>query len=79
MIYTIAKSIAAAAVPVCGKVDHIILTGGIAASQQLTAKLEEYIGFIAPITVIPGENELQSLAEGAYRVLTGEEIPQEYK
>ncbi|WP_371375855.1 butyrate kinase [Sporomusa aerivorans] len=79
MIYTIAKSIAAAAVPVCGKVDHIILTGGIAASKQLTAKLEEYIGFIGPITVIPGENELQSLAEGAYRVLTGEEIPQEYK
>jgi butyrate kinase len=78
MIYTIAKSIAAAAVPVLGKVDTIILTGGIAYSQVLTAKLEEYIRFIAPVTVIPGENELQALAEGAYRVLTGEEVPQEY-
>ncbi|WP_188399248.1 butyrate kinase [Sporomusa sp. GT1] len=78
MIYTIAKSIAAAAVPVCGKVDYIILTGGIAYSQQLTAKLKEYIGFIAPVIVLPGENELQALAEGAYRVLTGEETAKVY-
>lgn len=78
MIYTIAKSIAAAAVPVCGKVDHIILTGGIAYSEQLTTRLKEYIGFIAPVTVLPGENELQALAEGAYRVLTGEENAREY-
>lgn len=78
MIYAIAKSIAAAAVPVFGKVDTILLTGGIAYSQVLTAKLEEYIRFIAPVTIIPGENELQALAEGAYRVLTGEEVPQEY-
>ncbi|WP_425059466.1 Butyrate kinase 2 [Sporomusa carbonis] len=79
MIYAIAKSIAAAAVPVCGKVDHIILTGGIAYSEQLTAKLKDYIGFIAPVVVLPGENELQALAEGAYRVLTGEEAAKEYK
>ncbi|MDF2570441.1 MAG: buk2 4, partial [Sporomusa sp.] len=79
MIYTIAKSIAAAAVPVCGKVDHIILTGGIAYSEQLTAKIKEYISFIAPVTVLPGENELQALAEGAYRVLTGEETAREYE
>ncbi len=78
MIYAIAKSIAAAAVPVFGKVDTILLTGGIAYSQVLTAKLEEYIRFIAPVTIIPGENELQALAEGAHRVLTGEEVPQEY-
>ncbi len=78
MVYTIAKSIAAAAVPVCGKVDHIILTGGIAYSEQLTSKLKEYIGFIAPVTVMAGENELQALAEGAYRVLTGEESAREY-
>lgn len=79
MIYTVAKSIAAAAVPVCGKVNYIILTGGIAYSEKLTAKLKEYVGFIAPVTVLPGENELQALAEGAYRVLTGEEAAKEYK
>ncbi|HWR44011.1 butyrate kinase [Sporomusa sp.] len=78
MIYTIAKSIATAAVPVCGKVDYIILTGGIAYSELLTDKIKEYIGFIAPVAVLPGENELQALAEGAYRVLTGEETAREY-
>ncbi|EAX48771.1 acetate and butyrate kinase [Thermosinus carboxydivorans Nor1] len=79
MIYQVARAIAAAAVPVCGKVDHILLTGGIAYSKYLTGKLEEYIGFIAPIVVLPGENELQALAEGAYRVLTGEEQAKEYR
>lgn len=78
MIYNIAKNIAAAAVPVCGKVDYIILTGGIAYSQKLTDKLTEYISFIAPVIVLPGENELQALAEGAYRVLTGEEAVKIY-
>ncbi|SDE76404.1 butyrate kinase [Sporomusa acidovorans] len=73
MIYSIAKSIAAAAVPVCGNVDYIIITGGIAYSDQLTSKLKEYIGFIAPVIVMPGEDELRALAEGAYRVLIGEE------
>lgn len=79
MIYSIARYIAAAAVPVFGRVDHIILTGGIAHSQYLTSRLPEYIGFIAPVVVIPGENELQALAEGAYRVLCGEETAKEYK
>ncbi len=78
MIYTIAKSIGAAAIPVCGKVDYIILTGGIAHSEQLTAKLKEYVDFIAPVIILPGENELQALAEGAYRVLIGEETAKEY-
>ena len=78
MIYTIAKSIGAAAIPVCGEVDYIILTGGIAYSDQLTAKLKEYVGFIAPVIIIPGEDELQALAEGAYRVLIGEETAKEY-
>ena len=78
MIYQIARYIAAAAVPVYGKVDYIILTGGIAYSKYLTSKLKEYISFIAPIEIIAGENELQALTEGAYRVLTGEEIVKKY-
>lgn len=78
MIYNTARYIAAAAVPVCGKVDQIILTGGIAYSQFFTDKIKEYIGFIAPVTVIPGENELQALAEGAYRVLSKEEEAKQY-
>jgi butyrate kinase len=65
-------------VPVKGRVDQIILTGGIAYSQMLTDRLREYVVFIAPVTVIPGENELQALAEGAFRVLSGEEQAKEY-
>ncbi|MEN6565409.1 MAG: butyrate kinase [Veillonellales bacterium] len=78
MIYQIAKSIAAAAVPVYGKVDAIILTGGIAYSQYLTSRVKEYVSFIAPVEVIPGEDELRALAEGACRVLNGEETAKEY-
>lgn len=78
MIYQVARYIAAAAVPVCGKVDYIILTGGIAYSEYLTSKIKEYVAFIAPVITIPGENELQALAEGAYRVLAGEETAKKY-
>lgn len=78
MIYQVARSIASVAVPVCGKVDYILLTGGIAYSKQLTAKITEYVKFIAPVVVLPGENELQALAEGALRVLIGEETTREY-
>jgi butyrate kinase len=52
MIYQIARYIAAAAVPVCGRVDHIILTGGIAYSAYLTDRLRQYVSFIAPVTVV---------------------------
>lgn len=79
MAYNIARYIAAAAVPVRGKVDNILLTGGIAHSKMLTGKIKEYIDFIAPVVILPGENELQALAEGAYRVLAGEEEAKEYK
>ncbi len=79
MIYQVARYIVAAAVPVCGKVDQIILTGGIAYSEYLTAKIKGYVSFIAPVTVMPGENELLALAEGAQRVLNGQEKPREYK
>lgn len=78
MIYQIAKAIGAAAIPVCGKVDYIVLTGGIAYSKQLTGKIEEYVRFIAPVIVMPGEDELQALAEGMARVLTGQEQAKEY-
>lgn len=70
MGYNIAKEIAAMAVVVCGKVDWIILTGGLAYSDRLVNWLKERTGFITPIN-IPGEDELQALAEGGhYGVLT---------
>ncbi len=60
--------------PLCkGKVDQIILTGGIAYSEYFTGMIKEQVEWIAPVTVIPGENEMQALADGALRVLRGEE------
>ena len=78
MIYQVACSIGAAAIPVCGKVDAIVLTGGIAYSEYLTSRIADYVRFIAPVTVLPGEDEMLALAEGALRVLSGEETAREY-
>jgi butyrate kinase len=54
-------------------VDAVLLTGGMANSDRLVGRLRKYIEWIAPITVYPGEDELQALAEGVFRVLNGEE------
>ena len=76
--YQIAKDAGAMAAVLHGKVDAIILTGGIAYAQLTVDKLTESLGWIAPITVYPGEDELLALAQGALRVMTGEEEPQTY-
>lgn len=78
MIYAIAKTIAARAVPLQGKVDQIILTGGMSRDSALTAKIAEYVSWIAQVTVIAGEYEMEALAAGALRLFTGEEAPKEY-
>jgi butyrate kinase len=73
MAYQIAKSIGELATVVKGEVDAVILTGGIAHSRRITSWVEERVRFIAPVEVVPGENELQALALGVLRVLRGEE------
>ena len=65
------------AAPLCGRVDAILLTGGMAYSEKLVNTVRPYVEWIAPIVVYPGEDELQSMAEGALRVLRGEEKAQE--
>ena len=62
-----------------GKVDQIILTGGIAYGKETVDAISEMVGWIAPITVYPGEDELLALAQGALRVLKGEEPALEYR
>ena len=54
------------------------MTGGIAYAKQVIAGLKERVGFIAPVTVYPGEDELLALAQGALRVLNKEEAAKEY-
>ncbi len=71
--YQLAKEIGSMAVVLGGKVDQIILTGGIAYGKETQDALKAYVEFLAPVTVYPGEDELLALAQGALRVLNGEE------
>lgn len=72
MCYQTAKDIGACATVLRGQVDAILLVGGMANSQFITGRIEERVGFIAPVVVMPGEREMQALADGAYRALRGE-------
>lgn len=74
----VAKDIGSMACVLNGKVDQIIVTGGIAYNEYVVEVLKERAGFIAPFTVYPGEDELLALAQGALRVLNGEEQAMQY-
>jgi butyrate kinase len=78
MIYQIACEIGARAVALKGKIDAIVLTGGLAKSEILVKRLKEWISFLGQVLVYPGEDEMQSLALGALRVLRGEEKAKTY-
>lgn len=78
MVYQIAKEIGAMAAVLHGQADGLLITGGMAHSELLVSRLREYVSWIAPITVYPGEDELQALAEGVLRVLRGEEQARQF-
>ncbi len=78
MAYQIAKAIGELATVLYGQVDSITITGGIAYSKFITDYIRKRVEFIAPVHIVPGENELESLAYGAYRVLTGQEKINEF-
>jgi len=75
MCYNVAKAIGGMAIAVSGRVDHIIITGGIAKSAMVTGLISERVKFIAPVEIMPGEYELEALAAGCLRMITGEEPP----
>ncbi|MDD4385611.1 MAG: butyrate kinase [Bacteroidales bacterium] len=79
MSYNIAKHIGQMAVVLKGRVDGIILTGGIAHNSYLVEYIKEMVGFVAPVAVYPGEDEMQSLAMNALMALRGDVLPREYK
>ncbi|MBR4212737.1 MAG: butyrate kinase [Bacteroidales bacterium] len=70
-VLNICKYIVSQAAVVDGKVDAILLTGGIAYSKMVTDAIIKKVGWLAPVTVYPGENELESLAENGYIILAG--------
>lgn len=77
-MYQVAKDMGSMACVLEGKVDQIIVTGGIAYNETVVNYLKEKAGWIAPFTVYPGEDELLALAQGALRVMNGEEKAMEY-
>ncbi|MEG1858169.1 MAG: hypothetical protein RR216_05465 [Pseudoflavonifractor sp.] len=78
MAHNIAKHIGALATAVGGKVDAVLLTGGVAHSKMLTDWIIHRVDFIAPVRVFAGENEMESLANGVLRVLRGTEAAQTF-
>ena len=72
MTYQVAKEIGAMSVVLKGKVDGILLTGGIAYSDLVTSMIRERVKFISEVTIYPGENEMKSLAMNGLRVILGE-------
>ncbi len=78
MAYQLSKDIGAMSAVLEFDVDAIVLTGGMAHSEKLTEEIKKYVGRIAPVLVLAGENEMLSLAQGAMRVLSGEEKAQIY-
>ncbi len=78
MAYQISRDICSLGAVFCGKVDAIILTGGIAHSKMITDWIEERVGFIAPVKRMPGAYEVEALAAGVTRVLNGEEPVNDY-
>ncbi len=78
MAYQIAKEIGAMAAVLSGSLDAVVLTGGLACSARLTGWIIERVKFLGPVLIYPGEDELPALAQGALRVLRGEEPAKEY-
>nr|WP_314695817.1 butyrate kinase [uncultured Prevotella sp.] len=78
MIWHIAKNIAAEGAVLCGNIDAILLTGGMAKSDYIIEKLKQRLSYLAPIYVYPGQDEMQALTENALAVLRGEREAQKY-
>lgn len=73
LAYQVKKGIGSLTPVVSGKVDGIIITGGLAHSKILTEEISSSVSFIAPVYIVPGEKEMFALASGINRVLKGEE------
>lgn len=79
MAYQVSKDICSLGAVFCGKLDAIILTGGVAHSKLFTGWIEERVGFLAPVKRMPGAFEIEALAAGVTRVLKGEEPVNDYQ
>ena len=78
MAYQISKTICSFSAVLKGKVDGIVLTGGVAYSDLIVGWIKERTSFLAPVFVFPGGAEMEALAQGALRVLRNEEPVKHY-
>jgi len=78
MAYQIAKEIGMAAVTLEGNFEAMILTGGMTHSELLVNEIKKYISFLGPVTVVPGEFEMEALAAAGIRFLAGQEQLKKY-
>ena len=78
MIYQICKMIGEMSTVLCGKVDGILLTGGLLRFTDIQEEIERRCGFIAPISVYPGEMEQEAMALPTLKALRGELVPHTY-
>lgn len=78
MVLQVAKLIGAMAAVLMGRPEAILLTGGMARSERFATEITSYVSALAPLQVFPGSLEMEALAEGAFRVLDGEEDPLPY-
>jgi butyrate kinase len=79
MLYQVAKEAGAMTAVLEGSVDAVLVTGGMARAQRIADALRQSLSWIAPVVVHPGEDELRALAEGALRVLNGEQPALHYR
>lgn len=77
-VFQVTKDIGAMACVLKGKVDQIIITGGIGYDKGIVNGITETVNWIAPITLYPGEDELLALVQGGLRVINGEEPAMKY-
>ena len=77
--YQVAKEIGAMSAVLKGKINSILLTGGIAYSTAVIDRISQYISFIAPVKVYPGEDEMAALAMNVQMALSGEITTKEYQ
>jgi len=78
MVLQITKWIGAMAAVLMSRPEAIVLTGGMANSERLVEEIRSRIGPLGPLHVFPGSLEMEALAEGAFRVLSGQEDPLTY-
>ncbi len=79
MLYHVSKNIAAEAAVLCGKIDAILLTGGMAHSDYIVNEIRRRVGFLAPVHIFPGEDEMEALALNALAVLLGKREAKDYQ